>query len=120
MKVLLVVEDEPDLQLLIRYSFGRDPDFELDGQTSTAADAITLARKHQPNLIVLDHQLDDQMTGLEAAPLLKKAAPEAVIIMFTASEEVRIPALESPSIDGFVLKTDIGRLVPMARELLGL
>jgi hypothetical protein len=43
-----------------------------------------------------------------------------VIIMFSASEEIRIPAEDSPSIDAFLLKTSISRLVPMARQLLGL
>lgn len=120
LKVLLVVEDEPDLQLLIRILFGRDSAFELDGQATTAAAAIRLADDHHPHLIVLDNQLDDQMTGLDAAPLLKKVAPAAVVIMFSASEEARIPALDSPAIDGFVLKTDIDHLVPMARQLLRL
>ena len=118
--MLLVVEDEPDLQLLIRYHFSRDPAFEMDGQATTATDAIRHAGDHHPNVIVLDNQLEGQMTGLEAAPLLKKAAPDAVVIIFSASEEVRIPAIDSPYIDGFVLKTDIGRLVPTARRLLDL
>ena len=120
MKVLVVVEDEPDLCMLVRASFALDPSFEVDGEASTAAAAVTLAEDLQPDLIVLDNQLGEEMTGMRAAPLLKAAAPGAVVILFSASEELRVPAKDDPNIDAFLLKTDVGRLVALARELLAL
>ena len=60
------------------------------------------------------------MTGLEGAPLLKRAAPQAKIILFSASEELRIPAAQSEHIDAFLMKTDFEGLIPLARKLLGL
>lgn len=120
MKVLLVVEDEPDIRLLVRVNFALDPRFQVDGEASTADEAIALVLDRPPDLIVLDHELNGETTGMEAAPVLKAAAPAAVVILFSASEELRVPAKNEPSIDAFLLKTEIHRLVPLAVELLHL
>jgi hypothetical protein len=41
-------------------------------------------------------------------------------VLFSASEEVRHPAIDEPAVDAFLLKTSIDRLVPLARRLVGL
>lgn len=76
--------------------------------------------KSHPDLIVLDHKLDGDINGLEGAALLKQASPKAKIILFSASEELRIPAAGSPHVDAFLIKTQLERLIPLGRELLGL
>lgn len=116
----MVVEDEEDIRMLVRFRFEMEPDFDLDGEASDLSSAIAAAATSRPDLIVLDHKLDGPMTGLEGAPLLKEAAPDAKIILFSASEELRIPSEQSPAVDAFVLKTDIERLIPLGRHLLGL
>jgi len=119
MKVLLVVEDDPDIRMLVRFNFASEPDFEIDGEAATAEAAITIAAATRPDLVVLDYKLEGEMTGLQAAPMLKVAAPHAVILLFSASEELRVPAKDEPTIDAFVLKTEITKLVSVARKLLG-
>ena len=118
--VLLVVEDDPDIRMLVRIGFAADPAFTLDGEAADATAAIELARSSAPDLVVLDHRLEGTLTGLDAAPLLKEAVPNCSIILFSASEELRGPAKDSPAIDAFVLKTEIHRLVPVARRLLAM
>lgn len=120
MRVLLVVEDEPDIRMLVRLRFRLDSDFELDGDAADIEGAVLAASSSNPDLIILDHKLDGDLTGLEGAPLLKAAAPHAKIILFSASEELRIPANNSEHIDAFLMKTDIESLIPLGRRLLGL
>lgn len=120
MRVLLVVEDEPDIRMLVRIRFRLDPDFELDGDAADIEAAVQAAASSHPDLIILDHKLDGDLTGLEGAPLLKAAAPHAKIILFSASEELRIPATNSEHIDAFLMKTDFESLIPLGRKLLGL
>jgi len=120
MKVFSVVEDDEDIRMLIRVQFSLDRDFSVDGQAGDIATAVEIARASAPNLIVLDHKLCGDMNGLEGAPLLKAAAPATKIILFSASEELRLPAADEPAIDAFLLKTQIKRLVPLARRLVGL
>lgn len=40
-----------------------------------------MCRKEQPSLIILDHQLAGEMSGLEAAASLKEARPRENVIV---------------------------------------
>lgn len=118
MRVLVVVEDDPDVQFLIETVFSMDSRFAFAGVTATAEDALELAKKMRPRIIVLDHGLGGSLGGVEAAERLKETAPGAKIILFTAHAELRQQAAENPAIDAFVLKTDSTQLLAVAQELM--
>jgi len=120
MRVLVVVEDDPDVQFLIETVFSEDDRFSVAVLTASAEDALEVARTTEPGIIVLDHGLAGALTGLEAAPRLKEVAPNAKIILFTAHAELRHFAADEPAIDAFLLKTDISQLLPLAQRLTGL
>lgn len=117
-KVLLVVEDDDDIRFLVRMQFSLDPTFVLDGEAADIDGAIAAARESSPDLVILDHLLEGDVTGLAGAPGIKDAAPNCKIILFSASEDVRLPALDEPAVDAFLLKTHINKLVAVARQLL--
>lgn len=119
MKVLVVVEDDRDMQRLIELTLGADRRLELFGTCATAEEAITAARALQPDLVILDHFIDGTVMGLEAAPAIKAAAPAAAVLLFT-SHDLEIEAQREPAVDRFLLKRDIGELMPTVRTLLGL
>jgi len=118
--VLLVVEDDPDTQLLLETIFAIDPRFTVAHVADSAEGALEAARTTQPETIVLDHGLTGALTGTDAAPLLKKLAPQAKIILFTAYGELQARADAEPAIDAFLLKTESTQLLPLARRLMGL
>lgn len=118
--MLLLVEDEADMRMLVRIYLRADDRLEVSGEAEDIATALEMARASAPDLIILDHRLPGDVMGLDAAPQFKAIAPHARIILFSASEEMRLPALAEPSVDAFLLKTDVTRLLPLARELLGL
>lgn len=117
---LLVVEDDTDVQLLIETVFSLDSRFSVVGVAAAAEDALEIARTTAPGIIVLDHGLAGELTGLQAAPRLKDLAPDTKIILFTAHAELRQPAEQEHAIDAFVLKTDSVQLLPMAQRLTGM
>jgi len=117
--VLLVVEDEPDFRKLIRLSLEEDPRILSTGEATTAQQAIEVARKSHPDLVILDNYLEGDLDGLEAAPMLKAAAPESKILLFTAYD-LSAQARREPAIDAFLRKDDIKKLLPVAQRLLGL
>ncbi len=121
-KVLAVVEDNPDVRTLVRLNLSRDWRLQILGEVASAEEAIELSRGASTSLglIVLDHSLMGRLTGLEAAPLLKEVAPNAKIILFTANEHLRVEAMASPSIDAFLLKTRADELLQLAQRLTGL
>ena len=118
-KVFVVVEDEPDMRALIGLMLGRDPRLELVGEAASAAEAIAMLDTCEPGLIVLDHGIEGDIMGLEAAPLLKAKAPQAKILLFTAFDMRREASLE-PAVDEYLRKDRIGDLLPTVQRLLGL
>jgi DNA-binding NarL/FixJ family response regulator len=120
MKILVVVEDDPDVRFLIETIFSMDSRFALANVAESAEDALEAVRTDQPDIIVLDQGLAGPLTGLEAAPRLKQVAPNGKIILFTAHAELKTRADENPDIDGFLLKTESAQLLPLAQALTGL
>ena len=119
MKVLVVVEDDSDMRLLIELTLRVDERLELSGACGTAAEAIAQASAMQPDLVILDHFIDGDVMGLQAAPAIKQAAPGASILLFT-SHDLELEARREPAVDRFLLKRDISTLVPTIQEMLGL
>lgn len=117
--VLVVVEDEPDVRMLIRINLTSDPRLHVQGEAANAADAIELARSASPGLIVLDHQIEGDLMGLDAAPLLKEAAPDAQILLFTAFD-LEAEASASPHVDEFLSKSKFAKLLDVVQQMLGL
>jgi DNA-binding NarL/FixJ family response regulator len=120
MKVLVVVEDDPDVSFLIETIFSMDPRFTVAHVAESAEDALEAARTTEPEMIVLDNALAGPLTGLAAAPRLKELAPQSKIILFTAHAELRGRAEDEPAVDGFLLKTDSTQLLALAQQLSGL
>ena len=117
MKPVLIVEDDPDIQSLIETIFSMDPRFTVTGLAESAEEALVMARAGKPEIIVLDDRLDGSLTGVDAVPQFKEAAPGAKIILFTAHADLQARVVSQPDIDAFLLKTETGELLPLAQQL---
>lgn len=118
-RVLVLVEDEPDMRAVIRAMLSIDRRLEIMGEAASAAEALELARSVEPGLIILDHAIDGTITGLQAAPLLKEVAPNAKILLFTAYD-MKQEAEGEPAVDAYLRKDSIADLLPTVQELLDL
>lgn len=114
-----IVEDEPDMRLLIRLALTRDGRLVPVGEAASAAEALDLLTSSSPGVIVLDHSIEGDLTGLEAAPMLKERAGGVKILLFTAHDMAREAAAE-PAIDAYLRKDRIDQLLGTVQELLGL
>lgn len=118
-KALVVVEDEPDMRMLISMMLGRDPRLELKGEAASADEALEVLESVDPGLIVLDHGIEGDVMGLQAAPLLKAKAPRSKILLFTAFD-MRREAEQEPAVDGYLRKDRITELLPTVQQMLDL
>ena len=118
-RVLVIVEDEEDMRMMIRAILAVDKRIEICGEAANAADAIEAAGRLDPGLVILDHSIEGDIMGLEAAPLIKAAAPNARILLFSAFD-MRKEAEGEPAIDEFLSKSDVGKLLPVVQRLVGL
>lgn len=118
-KVFVVVEDEPDMRLLIGITLGRDRRLEQLGEASSAAEALDVLDAIEPGIIILDHGIEGDIMGLQAAPLIKAKAPGAIILLFTAFDMAAEAAAE-PAVDGFLRKDHLHLLLPTVQSLVGI
>ena len=95
MKSVVIVEDDPDIQSLIATIFSMDPRFSVAGLADSAEEALELARTTKPEIIVLDDRLAGALTGVDAVPQFKEAAPGAKIILFTAHADLQARVVRS-------------------------
>lgn len=112
-----MVEDDEDVQDLIAAEFSLDACFTLAGMSTSAEEAFEIVPTDEAILIVLDHGLSGELTGLTAAPAFKNLAPLSKVILFTAHAELREAATAEPAIDAFVLKTDASELLLVAQQV---
>ena len=66
---ILVVDDEPDVRMLLRMFFQRQGYTVCWG--SDGEEAVELARKHRPDLVLMDIQMP-RKTGIEAVVELRR------------------------------------------------
>lgn len=79
--------------------------FEVVGTAENALAGVEVAKKHQPDLIVLD-VLMPGISGLEVVEKLYAAAPDAKVVLLTSSEseEDLLRAIKAGSV-GYINKT---------------
>ena len=83
---VLFVDDHESLQDLFGICLSMEDDLELVGCASDGFEAVDLAGRLRPDVIVLDWGLP-LLDGLHAMPALIGAAPGASVIVFSASSD---------------------------------
>ena len=61
-------------------------DWQVVGLAHTGREALTLARQHRPDAILMDIQMP-QCSGLEATRLIKAELPDTIIVILTSSDD---------------------------------
>jgi two-component system nitrate/nitrite response regulator NarL len=106
-KRVLIVDDNAVVRSLVCKLFESQSDFEISGEAENGRDAVDKAEKLQPDLVILD-LIMPVITGLDAAPLLKKLLPDTLIILFTQQEGSEVERLaHAAGIDAVVLKSQV-------------
>ncbi|HSN32972.1 MAG TPA: response regulator [Ideonella sp.] len=111
---ILVVDDHTLFRRGLMSLLAREPRFEVVGDAADAGDAQRRARELQPDLILLDNHLPG-VTGVDALPALREAAPAARVLMLTVSEdEADLAAALRAGASGYLLKTIEGEALAQA------
>ena len=117
MPIRLVVADDhvefrADLHLLLK----PQPLFVIEGETDDADEAVLLAQRLQPDLLLLDIRFK-QSSGLNAIPLIRAVSPGTRILMVSLQNDRRylIRSVEAGA-SGYLLKDEVGELLLEAVE----
>jgi len=119
MPLVLIVEDEPDLQAVLDYNLRREG--LRTALAGRGTEALKLARREPPDLVLLDLMLPD-ISGTDVCRELKRdpATARAAVIMVTArGEEIdRIVGFELGADDYVVKPFSLRELVLRVRAVL--
>ena len=83
--LVLVVDDEPDVEMLFRQQFRRDLRFKMDFAQSAVSALQRISDASGESLILILSDINmPGMSGLELLPKAKAARPDVPVIMITA------------------------------------
>lgn len=83
---VLVVEDFPLIRDAFVSALEADPDITVVARTGSGEEAVGLALKHRPDVILLDLHLDD-LPGLVALGRIRAQLPDARVVILTACQK---------------------------------
>lgn len=101
---VLLADDHPLFREGVAHSLAEEPDFEIVAQASSGEEAVELAHRLHPDIVLLDVSMAG-MGGIAAAQRISRDAPVMRIMMLTVSEnrENLMAALKAGA-HGYVLK----------------
>ncbi|HEY1341899.1 MAG TPA: response regulator transcription factor, partial [Bryobacteraceae bacterium] len=88
---VLIADDHPVVCLGLLGIINGQPDMVVVGQARTGAQAVALARKHSPDVILMDLRMPE-MGGVEAIAAIRAERPESAVIVLTTyqgDEDIR-------------------------------
>jgi two-component system, NarL family, response regulator LiaR len=115
---ILLADDSPVTRETLSRVFNAEPDYNLCAQAANGREAVDLAIKHRPELIILDLVMPE-VNGMEASQQLKEIMPHVPIILFTQYPDLpKALPIEQLPIDCVVSKDDAGDLLAQVKSLL--
>src|SRR6476620_5097992 len=101
---VLLVDDHALVRRGFRRMLDDDQTLEVVGEASNGAEAVRLAAKLNPQVIVMDCQLPE-MNGLEATRKILQAQPDTAVLMLSMhSEDTLVRQSLEAGARGYVLK----------------
>lgn len=116
---VLIVDDNPIFIRAVSAYLHRAKGFEIVGAASRSEEAAALAKKLQPDLILLDLVMPG-ISGLDAVALIKGQSPESKVIIVTlADNSGGWKVLRNAGADGLVCKAAlITDLLPTVHSIM--
>jgi DNA-binding NarL/FixJ family response regulator len=101
---ILIVEDDPLMQLGLAEALSDYPDFEIVGQAEDGYTGVQAALTLKPDLIVMDIGLP-RLDGISATKQIKAALPQVHVVMLTSHTlQSEVVAALSSGADAYCIK----------------
>ena len=113
----IIVEDEPLFRQLILSLLAGDPEIDVVAEASTGEDAIGLAERLQPEVVLMDIELGSGMSGIEAGFAIKFARPSTGIVVL--SSHVNKQLIVNSGGWSYLLKRNVRDISSVTRAIRG-
>lgn len=114
---VLLVDDHPLMRRGVNQLLSYEEEFTVIAEASNGADAVAVASREEPDLILLDLNMKG-MSGLDTLKVLREEGITSTVIVLTVSDNKQdIRALIDAGADGYLLKdTEPDELVSMLKQ----
>jgi len=115
---ILLADDHDVVRRGLRDQLNQHEGWEVCGEASNGREAVNLALKLKPDVVVLDLSMPE-LNGLETTRQIRNELPHTEVLIFTMHEtEQLIREVLSAGARGYVLKSDAARHLTSAVEAL--
>jgi DNA-binding NarL/FixJ family response regulator len=116
-KRIIIIEDQEDMQVLYRYAFRKEPDFEIVAQESDAENALEIIPLIKPDIAIIDLTLPG-ISGLDLTKKLHVEYPEMKIIIVTGHDRERfLRQAKEAGADNLLTKSNTSAVVKEVKRL---
>lgn len=114
-RIAIIIEQRKDREAIAALLASQD-DFEIAGLGADGYDALKLAARIHPDVIIMNHKMAG-IDGPALAPLIKRRSPATALIMFCSINEEQLASRAiKAGISGYLLKeTDMDNLAALVR-----
>lgn len=111
---IFIADDHAMLREGMRNLLEKEKDFELVGEAADGEDAVRLAGKLKPDIVIMDIVMP-KLNGIEATKQIKQLSPSTALLILTAYSDIRyIIGLLEAGACGYLLKNSPGKDVVRA------
>ena len=116
---VVVVDDDQLVAISLKTILEADASIEVAETGYSGREAITLYKKYEPDVLLMDIRMEE-INGLEAAEAILKEYPNArILILTTFSDDEYIVKALSIGAKGYILKQDFEGIVPALKAVYG-
>jgi len=83
---VLIADDHPLVRFAVRRCLEWEESVEVVGEASTGEEAVALARRFQPDAVLLDYQMP-VLDGIAATKAIVDEMPQVAILMLTGQDD---------------------------------
>ncbi len=119
---LIVVDDEALFRELLVRTLSAEPGFEVVGEAEDGETSVSLAREKNPDVVIMDIELQGAIDGIEAALQIKNESPKTGVVILSAHSERRyVTSLPLENIQGwaYLLKQTVPDMATVVRAIQG-
>jgi DNA-binding NarL/FixJ family response regulator len=115
---IVLVDDHVVVRQGLKALLGAESDFEVVGEAGNGYDAVELAMKTTPDVVVMDLALP-QLNGLDATRQILRRVPATKILVLTSyGDDECVQQMMHAGASGFLIKqTAANELIPAIREV---
>ncbi len=115
-KNILIVEDDPIISNFIQIKI-ENMGYQVSARAINGREAIEMARKYSPDIILMDVLLEGEIDGIDAVEEITKTLDIPVIFLTSVSDEKTIARLMKTKPYGFLIKPFDDRMLYSAIQI---